>query len=232
MTRAVLRKELASLWASPLPYVVGATLHAVLGVLMVNQLEVRQQAVIQPLFPLAGFLLLFAVPVLAMRSVADEIRTGTLDLLLAVPVPPRPLVVGKWLATWLTAVAVLAPAGVVVALVELWGEPDLGPVAAGFLGLGLLAGALAAVGVLTSSTTASQPVAAMVAVFGMLVLWFAHVGSAAISTGSTLAAISFSERLRTFAGGAVDSADVAYFACVAAGALTVAALLIDLRRLR
>ena len=93
-------------------------------------------------------------------------------------------------------------------------------------------GALAAVGVLTSSMTASQPVAAMVAIFGMLVLWFAHVGSAAISTSSALAAISFSERLRTFAGGAIDSADVAYFVCAAAGALTVAALLVDLRRLR
>ncbi len=232
MTRAVLRKELVALWASPLPYVVGAALQAVLGILVVNQLEVRQQAVVQPMFPLAGFLLLFVVPILAMRAFAEEIRTGTLDLLLAAPVPPRPLVVGKWLAVWCTTLVVLAPAGLVVLLAQLWGQPDIGPAVTGFVGLALLAGALAAAGVLTSALTASQPVAAMVTVFGTLALWFAHVGSSVVTTGTALAAVSLSERLRTFAGGAIDTSDVAYFVCVAAAALVLASLAVDLRRLR
>ena len=232
MTRAVLRKELVTTWASPLPYVVGAAFSAVLGVLMVNQLQVRDQAVIQPLFPLAGFLLLLSVPVLTMRSFAEEARTGTLELLLAVPVPARPLVVGKWLAAWVTALAVLAPASVFVVLLDLWGAPDRGPAVSGFLGLALLAGTLAAVGTLASALTSSQPVAAMLSVAGVLVLWFAHVGSEAVSTGSTLASLSLSERLRTFAGGAVDSADVAYFVAVAAAAVVLAALAVDARRLR
>jgi len=230
--RAVLRKEMVALWASPLPYVVGAAFHAVLGVLVVNQLEVRQQAVVQPMFPLAGFLLLFVVPILAMRTFAEEIRTGTIDLLLAVPVPPGPLVVGKWLAVWCTTLVVLAPAGLVVVLAHLWGRPDDGPAITGFAGLALLAASLAAVGVLASALTASQPVAAMITVFGTLALWFAHVGSAVVSTGSALASVSLSERLRTFAGGAIDTADVAYFACVTAAALILAGLAVDLRRLR
>lgn len=232
MTLAVVRKELAALWASSLPYIVGAAFHALLGILVVNQLEVRGQAVVQPLFPIAGFLLLFTLPALTMRTFAEEARTGTLDVLLATPVPPRPLVVGKWLAAWLSALAVLAPAGLVVVLVQLWGSPDFGPVVAGFLGLTLLSAALAGIGVLTSSLTSSQPVAAMVAVFGVLVLWFAHAGSSALSTGSALAAASLSERLRTFAGGAIDTADVGYFACLAAGCLALAALALDARRLR
>jgi ABC-2 type transport system permease protein len=232
VTLAVLRKELAALWATPVPYVVGAAFHVVLGILVANQLEVRQQAVLQPVFPLAGFLLLLVVPVLAMRTFAEELRTGTLDVLLAVPVSPRPLVVGKWLATWITSIVLTAPAGVVVVLVHLWGSPDRGPAITGFVGLALLAGALAAVGVLASALTSSQPVAAMVAVSAVLVLWFAHVGSDAISTGSTLASISLSERLRTFAGGAIDTADVAYFGCLAVGALALASLAIELRRLR
>jgi ABC-2 type transport system permease protein len=232
MTIAVLRKELVALWASALPYAVGAAFHLVLGILMVNQLEVRAQAVIQPLFPVAGFLLLFALPVLTMRTFAEEARTGTLDVLLAVPVPPRPLVVGKWLAAWLTGLAVLAPAVLVLVLLELWGEPDRGPAVAGFLGLVLLAAAITGVGVLASSLTSSQPVAALVAVFAVLVLWFADVGSSALGTGGVLSAVSFSERLRTFAGGAVDTADVAYFACLGAGCLAVAALAVDLRKLR
>jgi ABC-2 type transport system permease protein len=232
VTRAVLRKELAALWSTPVPYVVAAAFHVVLGILVANQLEVRQQAVLQPVFPLAGFLLLLAVPVLAMRTFAEELRTGTLDLLLAVPVAPRPLVVGKWLATWITTLAIVAPAGLVVVLVNLWGTPDRGPAITGFVGLALMAATLAAIGVLASALTVSQPVAAMIAMSTVLILWFAHVRSDAVSTGSLLAAVSLSERLRTFAGGAIDSADVAYFACAAIGALALASLAVDLRRLR
>ena len=130
----------------------------------------------------------------------------------------------------------LARAAVVLALIvvllELWGEPDRGPAIAGFVGLALLAGTLAGIGVLASSLTASQPVAALLAVFGVLVLWFADVGSSAVGTGGVLAEVSLSERLRTFAGGAIDTGDLAYFACLAAGCLAVAALAVDLRRLR
>ena len=232
MTLAVLRKELATLWASALPYAVGAAFHVVLGILMVNQLEVRAQAVAQPLFPIAGFLLLFALPALTMRTFAEEARTGALDLLLAMPVPPRPLVLGKWLAAWLSALVVLAPAVLIVVLVELWGEPDRGPVVSGFLGLALLCAALAGIGVLASSVTSSQPVAALLAVFGVLVLWFAGVGTTAVGTGGLLSSLSLSDRLRTFADGAVDTGDIGYFVGVAAGCLALAALAVDLRRLR
>jgi hypothetical protein len=83
MTQAVIRKDLVVLWSSPIPYVVGALFHLALGMLFVDQLAVRRQAVIQPLFPLAGFLLLVMAPLLTMRSFAEEARTGTLDVLQA-----------------------------------------------------------------------------------------------------------------------------------------------------
>lgn len=230
VTTAVLRKELVSLWVSALPYVAGAAFHLVLGVLAVNQLEVRGQAVFQPLVPVAGFLLLFTMPVLTMRSFAEEARSGSLDLLLAAPAPARPLVVGKWLAAWLSGLVLLAPAGLFVVLLQLWGDPDPGPVVAGVTGLALLAAALAGIGVLASSLTSSQPVAAMAGVFAILVLWFAHTGADALGTGGTLAAVSLSERLRTFAGGAVDTADVAYLTALTAGSLVAAAVAVELRR--
>ena len=226
VTTAVVRKELAVLWLSPVPYVVAAVFNAVLGLLYVNQLEGRQQALLQPLFPLAGFLLVLVVPVLSMRAFADEARTGALDLLLAVPVRVRPLVVGKWLATWLTALAVLAPSLVFVALVGWWGDPDPGPGVAGYLGLALLAAALCGVGVLASALTDSQPVAAMAALFAAVLLWFA---SAAGATG-VLVRLSLSERLRGFAGGVVDSADAGFFAALSAAALAVAAAAVARRR--
>lgn len=232
MIRAVLRKELAVLFASPLPYVVGALFNAVTGLLYVDQLRGREQALLQPLFPLAAFLLLLAVPVLAMRSFAEERRTGSLDLLLAVPAPVRALVAGKWLAAWLVSVVVTAPTAAFAALVFRYGDPDVGPMASGYLGLLLLTAAVAGVGVLASSLTNSQPVAAMVSLFTVLLLWFSDAGPDTVRIGGVLAHFSLSERLRSFAGGAVDSGDVVFLMVMAAVCLVGAGLAVRRTRRR
>ena len=134
MTRAVLRKELATLWASPVPWIAGAAFQAVVALLFVDQLQARAQAVVQPLFPIAGLLMVVAVPVLAMRAFTEEQRTGNLDVLLAAPVPTVPLAAGKWLGAWLTALAIVLPSAALAALTALWGSPDPGPIFTGFVG--------------------------------------------------------------------------------------------------
>ena len=230
MTRAIAVKDLKVLWASPIPYVVAALFHIVLAVLYIDELRTRNQALSQPLFPLAGFLLIALVPILCMRSVAEEAKTGSLDLLEAVPVAPRVLVVGKWLATWLTTVAVLTPALLYIVLLVWFGDPDRGPIISGFVGLVLFAAALCGIGVLASALTSSLPVAAMVAFFVSLLLWFAHVGSS--STGGFLGALSLSERLRAFAAGVIDSSDAGFLVIVTAGALVLAGTALSARRLR
>lgn len=232
MIRAVTAKDLRTLWTSPVPYVVGALFQAVLGLLVVDQLASRDQAVIQPLFPLAGFLLLLVVPVVTMRTFAEEARAGTLDQLLVVPLRAGHLVAAKWAAAWLTVVVLAAPAASFVVLTALWGDPDDGPAIAGFLGLALLAALATAVGVLASACTESQPIAAMAALFVGMAAWFAHVGDPAVGDAGLLEALSLSERLRLFAGGAVDSGDLAFFVVGTVAALVIAAAVVDLRRLR
>jgi ABC-2 type transport system permease protein len=234
MSRAlrVAGKDLRVLWASPLPYVVGAVFHVTLGLLYVAQLEARRQALIQPMFPLAGFLLLLTLPVLTMRAFAEESRLGTLDVLLAVPVPPAVLVVGKWLASWVTALVVLAPSLVFVGLLHLYGQPEAGPIEAGYLGLVLMAALLAALGCCTSTFTTAQPLAAMVSLFAAVLLWFAHVGSDTVATGALLGRFSISERLRAFAGGAIDTGDLGFFLVATACTLVVASAVLEARRLR
>jgi ABC-2 type transport system permease protein len=132
----------------------------------------------------------------------------------------------------LTALALAAPIGVFVLLLVLYGSPDAGPVIAGLIGLALLCAALSAVGVVSSSLTSSQPVAAIGGIFAVLLLWFAHTGSDALPAGGFLGAFSISERLRSFAGGLVDLGDVAFFLAVIVGALAVAALAVESRRWR
>jgi ABC-2 type transport system permease protein len=232
MTRAVFRKELKVLWASPLPYVLGAVFHATLGVLGWSQIVGRGQAVFQPLVPIAGFLLLLVAPILASRAFADEIRSGTLELLLAIPVRRRSLVTGKYLAVLVTLVAMLVPVGVFALLLSVYGDPDPGPIFTGLLGLVLLGAALAAVGVLGSSLTRSQPLAAIGSLFGVLVLWFAHTGSDALPAGGFIGGFSISERLRSFAGGVIDLGDLAFFLSLVLVALAAASTAVESRRWR
>lgn len=232
MIRTVAGKDLRALWATPVPYLLGAGFQAATGLLMVDQLAMRDQAVLQPLFPLAGFLLLLVVPAVTMRAFAEEARAGTLDQLLAVPVPLGRVVVAKWLAAWSTTVAVAAPAGLFAGLAALWGDPDRGPVVSGFLGLALLGAAACGVGVLASACTESQPIAAVTALLACAVAWFAHVGDPAAGDAGLLSAVSLSERLRLFAGGAIDTGDLVFFVAVTVGALLAAAAVLDLRRSR
>lgn len=232
MVCSVAGKELRTLWCSPVPFVVGVLFHVVLGLLYVDQLAARRQALVQPLFPVAGFLLLAIAPVLAMRSVADEARTGTLELLEAIPVRASALVAGKWIGCWITSLGVVVPAVVVVPLLRLMAQPDTGPAISGFVGLALLSAALTAIGVLASALTSSQPVAAMTGISVSLVLWFAHVGGGSLSVGGVFDALSISERLRQFAGGVIDASDVVFFVVLSGAALVVATVAVTGRRLR
>lgn len=232
MTYQILKKELKILWASPLPYVLGAVLHATLGVLGWSQLASRGLALFQPIVPIAGFLILLIAPILCARSFADEIRSGTLEVLLAIPVPNVRLVVGKYGAVVLTLWGMSAPLGSFVVVLSLWGDPDRGPMLTGLLGLAMLGAALGGVGILASSLTASQPVAAVGALFAILALWFAHAGSDAVLAGGLLAELSISERLRSFAGGVLDLADVVFFASLAIGSLAGAVVALESRRWR
>lgn len=231
MTRAVLRKELKVLWASPLPYVLGAVFHATLGVLAWSQVVGRGQAVFQPMVPIAGLLLLLVAPILASRTFAEEIRSGTLDLLLAIPVRLRSLVMGKYLAVFITLLALLAPVGVFTLLLTVYGDPDAGPIVTGLLGLVLLCASLAGIGIAGSSLTRSQPLAAIGSLFAVLLLWFAHTGSEAVA-GGFFGAFSISERLRSFAGGVIDVGDLAFFASIVAVGLALATAAVTARRYR
>jgi ABC-2 type transport system permease protein len=230
--RALLRKELKVAWASPLPYVLGAVFHSTFGVLGWSQITGRGQAVFQPLVPIAGFLLLLVAPILASRVFAEEIRSGTLELLLAIPVPRGRLVAAKYAAVLITLTALMVPIGLFVLLLVLYGSPDAGPILTGCVGLVLFVAALAAIGVLASSLTASQPLAAVGGLFAVLVLWFAHTGSNAVAVGGFLGAFSLSERLRSFAGGVIDFGDVLFFVSIVFVALAAARVAVESRRWR
>lgn len=171
--KAVFRREFKSYFASPLGYIFIVIFLISSGYLMVSRdfgrfLELRQ-ATLDPLFKYFPWLFVVLVPAVAMRLWAEERKSGTVELLLTLPVTLPGTYIGKFLAGWcFLAVAVLSTWPAVFQVARL-GAPDWGAIVCGYLGSLLAAGAFLAVGMLFSAASKNQVVAFILAVSASIV---------------------------------------------------------------
>lgn len=177
---ATLGRELRAYFFSPLAYVIGALLLVVNGFvfwLIVSYLNDPRSAIGAPLELFFGetlffwLVLLFVTPVLTMRLIAEERRTGTLEMLLTAPITETGVVLGKFLAAFLFYVFLWAPTLAYAGILEWYGEVDWGPVASGYLGILGIGALFLAVGTFASSLAKNQLVAAVLT-FALLVPLF------------------------------------------------------------
>jgi gliding motility-associated transport system permease protein len=221
----VARREFEAYWTSPVAYVVLAVFLLLSGVFFFGQLSevvgaasagqpvnVNEQ-LIRSYFYTLSVMFLFLVPLLTMRLVSEEIRQGTLEIVLTTPLRESVFVLGKFAAAVGYLVILLAGAGIHVAILYLFGKPDTGPVLTGFLGLFLTGGAYVALGLFLSTVTQSQVVAGAASFALFLLLWLVHwLGT--VSSGflsRALTAISFVQHFDSFGKGVLDSGDVVFF---------------------
>jgi ABC-2 type transport system permease protein len=225
--RAVLGKELAIYFGSPLVYFVAAAFLAYTGYYFhsdliyfltfgfgINIMENFWQLV----FMDVRLVLLFSVPLLTMRLFAEERRLGTLELLVTYPVTDRAIVAAKLLAC-LVVVALLIAATTLYPLWVYRVQPfDMTPLVAGYLGLFLLAVACASYGVFVSSLTDSQVLAGFLTALPLLLLWLLSWNEAANTEATlpVLRALSLFNHFQPFAVGLVEARDVFYFLMLAA----------------
>jgi ABC-2 type transport system permease protein len=167
-------REARSLAASAVAQVAAALTLAVSGLLFVSQLSSLTQARLDGWFADAAVLLLFLTPVLAMRSIAEERRSGSLDVLLAGPVSRGALVAGKFLGIFTVYVVILAGTLLAPIIVAVWGDPDAGLLLGGYLGLLLLGAASIAIALLASALSPHQAIAAVTGFVLLLTLWLLH----------------------------------------------------------
>jgi ABC-2 type transport system permease protein len=235
-TLAVARRELLGYFNQPVAYVVVATFLVLSGsyLFVLHPFFVVDRATMRPFFEFVPFLFTLLAPALTMRLIAEERRTGTLELLLSWPLADASVVVGKFLgALGLLAVA-LALTLVYPLAIGALGELDWGPVLGGYLGLLLLGAAYLSVGLLVSAWTDSQ----IVAFVGGFLACFAFyiVGSALPSAPAWmvpwLEALSFDARFQHVARGVIDTRDLAYFASVVFLALGLTAETLAARKWR
>ena len=152
-------------FSTPGAYVVSAMFLVLTGIFFVSDISAPfAEASVRGILNWASFFLAFLAPLLTMRLLSEEQKLGTLELLLTSPVRDWEVVLGKYLASYLILVATLALTLYYVLLLYIFGEPDTGPVLSGYLGLLLHAGAALAVGLLGSSLSGNQVVAAVVGI--------------------------------------------------------------------
>ena len=164
-TLTLARREMAAYFFSPMAYVIGALFLLASGVWFFWKIFIPgSEATLRPLFDAIAALMVFAIPLLTMRLVADEFRSGTIETLMTAPVTDGQVIAGKFLGVMVFYIALLATTLVYLALIVAYGAPDLGVALMGYLGLILLGAAFISVGIFTSTLTRYQLVAALVGI--------------------------------------------------------------------
>ena len=230
----IIRKELRAYFVSPIAYVV-LTGFLLLGgwfffnllsrfnVLLSVYTQLQQGAadqlnlnefVIAPLMHNLSIVLVILVPMITMRAYAEEKKGGTYELLLTSPLRTGEIVLGKFLASFLFICIMLGLTGVYPAVLIAFGNPEIGVLLAGYLGLLLLATSFVAVGLLTSSFTENQIIAAVSGLVATLLLYI--IGWPADTAGEVLGPLlrylSVTEHFAEMVNGLIDTQDLVYFA--------------------
>jgi ABC-2 type transport system permease protein len=234
----VTRREYTALFASPIFWVLSAGFLFFIGyVFGIYVSSPGAEATMIPLLSLVGTVMLFVAPLLSMRLLSEEQRSGTLELLMTSPVNDWQVVVGKWLGAFLAYLTMIActlfHVGIMLRMAS--NGMDTGPLLASYLGVVLLGGALMAIGTLTSSLTENQVVASFLGIMAVMVMWFLPMVSQMGGGGqvtSVLEYLGLSDHYFSFGEGQIDTRDILYFVSITAGALYLAVRTLETRRWR
>lgn len=237
---AVFRRELLGYFVTPLAYVFIVIFLFAMGAFtfyLGNFFE-GNQADLQVFFSFHPWLYLFLIPAIGMRLWAEERKSGTLELLLTLPMPIYAAVVGKFLAAWAFAGIALALTFPMWITVSVLGSPDHGVILAGYAGSFLMAGGYLAISACVSALTGNQVIAFVVSVVicflftvagHPLVLDF-FSGWAPLALVQTVSSFSFLTQFASILDGVLELRNVFYFLSLIALALFVNTLIIDLKR--
>lgn len=211
MTIAV--KEFKSYLASPMAYIIIGIFLALSGFFFGSSPATYAETSLSGFLETSSILLLLLTAVLTMRLLAEERKLGTIELLLTAPIRDSEIIAGKFIGSLGVIVVMLVLTFYFPILLIAFGDPDIGPMATGYLGLFLLGCASLAVGIFASSLTSNQLVAAVVAGGILFFLWF--LGSAATylpqALGDVIYYFSLSNYFPDFIRGIIDTRSIVYY---------------------
>jgi ABC-2 type transport system permease protein len=228
---AIAGRELRAYFASPVAYIVIGLFAALYGAFFVLYLflfveqSMRMgamgmggpvnvnQMMLRPLLGNMAVVMLFMLPMLTMRTYAEEKRSGTFELLLTSPLTDVQIVLGKFLGAMAVFALMLLVSGLNVLLLFAYGSPEWKQLASSYLGLLLMGGSFIALGLFLSSLTRSQVVAGAatfaIALLLWIVSWFGETGSETVRTLTSF--LSVIEHYEDFSKGVIDTKHLAYY---------------------
>lgn len=229
---AITKRELRTYFNSPVAYIVITVFMLMAGYLFFNTLFIEKQAEMRGYFGLAPMLFTFIIPAITMRLLAEEKGSGTLELLITMPVRDWEVVVGKFLAA-MGLLAILLGLTLVYAFsLSTIGPIDKGPTYGGYFGLFLMGGAYVAIGVMASAFTKNQIVAFILAFaisFG-LYLFGRIVQIVPPSLQPVISFLSIDGHFESISRGVIDTRDVIYYLSIMAVSLVVATVTLESRK--
>ncbi len=236
----IAKREIASYFATPLAYIFIVIFLALTGAFAfyVGGFFIRELADLEPFFVYHPWLYLMLIPAVAMRLWAEERKTGTIEVLMTLPVTTAEAVLGKYLAAWVFAGIALALTFPMWITVNVLGDPDNGVITASYIGSFLMAGAFLAIGSCISSLTKNQVIAFIVAatvcflftLSGLeLVLNFFRAWAPELLV-RTVASMSFLTHFNAVTKGVIELRDVIFFASLIVFWLFANVVAVDFRK--
>jgi ABC-2 type transport system permease protein len=239
-TLVIFRRELSSYFATPLAYVFICIFLVLAGLFtfQMGRLLEHQQADLQPFFFYHPWLYLVLIPAVSMRLWAEERNSGSIELLMTLPVTLWQAVVGKFLAAWCFAGVALCLTFPIWITINYLGRPDNTAILAAYIGSFLLAGGFLSIGMCLSAFTRNQVVAFITAAavgFIFLLIGFPIVldfvrGLLPQVIVDALASLSFYTHFQAISKGVIDLRDVVYFAALIGFWLTATAVVLDMKK--
>jgi len=228
------RREIRTYFNSPVAYIVVTVFMVLTGYLFFPPLFVEGQADMRGFFGNMPILFMFLAPAITMRLLADEKASGTLELLITMPVRDWDVVLGKFLAAMALLCTALGLTVVFAISVKMLGPLDRGPTIGGYIGLVLMGGSYIAIGVMTSAFSRNS-IAAFIVAFAIsfvLFLFGRLTQFVPQSIQPIIAFLSIESHFENIGRGVIDSRDVIYYLSVISICLLTATLSLESRRWR
>ena len=237
---AIFKREFTGYFATPVAYVFIAIFLFLTGIFTfyLGAFYESNQADLEPFFRFHPWLYLFLIPAIAMRLWSEERKTGTIELLMTLPISTSQAVVGKYLAAWCFTGVALVLTFPIWLTVNYLGDPDNTVILASYIGSLIMAGGFLAIGSCISALTKNQVIAFVISVvicFMFILSGFPMVldlfrGWAPQSIIDAIASFSFHTHFYSIKKGVIDLRDIIYFAALISFWLYVNVVVIDARK--
>ena len=210
---SIAKKELAAYFKSPIAYIVLILTISVFNIFFYMIVDQNREASLRDVFKVMEFMFIFLIPLLTMKVFSEEKLTGTMEFLMTSPITNTAIVLGKYLGSLIFFTSIICMTVTYYFIIEYFGQPDRMSILTGFLGIWLEGSFFLAIGILTSSWTRNQIIAAISSYAILFSLYFSISFTNSLS-GPMEAVVRYAgtwSHLGNFAVGLITIADVVYY---------------------